>query len=390
MKKVLVVSICPMRGDSIGLIGDFLLNFNNLDKNDYHIALFDIGFFDRPHNPNRYPVDTYYGLPKKRIEKLMRKLPAFRTKYAEKLSISTFEKIIKKEHYDFAVFYQIPLFADKMTKIANINNVKVAFVPWGSDVLRVSSKERKRLNDAFLVTDYVVGAENTNTIIAAKEIYNVPSEKIIQTKNIVSGVQTLLSIKGKLSREEMSNEVGIPYSDYNIVCSYNGYCAHRHKLIIDSIIKNKDHLPKNYQLVFPMTYGATEAYVKELEFLCQENGINAKFLLNYLSNEQIAYLHCITDLFIEIQPTDNGNAFMIEALCAENKIITGRWLKYKQFEQFGDPYYLIDAPEDLPNILHKILTHQISDICVPEKLIDMYTIPDGYDVSFVWERLFNN
>lgn len=387
MRNILIVSICPMRGSSIGLIGDFLLNFRNRNKYSCQISLLDIGFFDIEHNPASYAVDYYYSLPKTIVEPLIRKIPWLRTKYAERLAILSFKRIIKNNRYDLVVLYQIPMFADKLTEIAHSNGVKIAFVPWGSDILRVSAKDGKRLLEAFSEVDYVVGAAASNTIIAAKEKYNVPCEKIVQAKTFVNGVQSLMKAKGILSREEMSENVGIPYSDFNIVCSYNGYNGHRHKTIINAVLKNKDVLPHNYQLVFPMTYGATPAYIDEIKKTCHENGLNAVFLLEYLSNEQIAYLHHITDLFVEIQPTDNGNAFMIEALCAENKIITGRWLGYKQFEQFGVPYYLIDKLDELPQMLRDILTHQVSDIKIPNKLLELFTFPEGFDGFSIWNEL---
>ena len=78
---------------------------------------------------------------------------------------------------------------------------------------------------------------------------------------------------------------------------------------------------------------------------------------------------------------------MIEALFASNKIVTGRWLKYRQFEQFGVPYFLIDDPEDLSKMLYRIFEGQVT-AKVPQELIDMFTIPSDYDKGKFWRDLF--
>ena len=389
MKKILIVSKCVMRGDTTGLTGKFLKVLNDIDSSLLEIYLFDIGFFEVPHNPENYQVSHYYGLPKMHIEKLIRKIPKLRSWYAEQIIVAKYRKIFKYNDFDAVVLFHIPACADELTSIAHKNNSKVVFYPGGSDILRVSGTIKKRLKKAFDKAEYVVGAVNSNTILGARDIYNVPEFKIKMKKNYLSGVRTLMQIDKSLSREEMMQNVGLDIADYNIVCGYNGYPFHRHKHIIDALASNISVLPDNYQLIFPVTYGASQEYIRELRDMCFAAGLKAVFLTSFLSIEQMAYLHLVTDLFIEIQPTDAGNAFMIEALFAGNKIITGRWLNYKQFEQFGEPYYLIDKPEDLSEMLAKIFTHQIAEAHVPQELIDMFTIPKGYRSSDFWRELFD-
>ncbi len=379
-----------MRGNTTGLVGKFLDSLKGLEKSYFEINLLDIGFFDIKHNPQNYPVDFYYDLPHKPIERLVRKLPGLRTRYAEELIISCFRRIVSEKKINVVILYHIPSFADRLTDICHKYNIRVIFYPGGSDILRVNNKTKKRLMDAFSKVDYVVGGINSNTIIGSKDIYSVPEDKIKTKKNYISGVKMLMELDREKPRSEMMQIVGMDFADYNIVCSYNGYPAHRHKQIIQALADNKDVLPKNYKVIFPMTYGCGKDYVEELSQACVKEGLNATFITSFLSAEQMAYLHLVTDLFIEIQPTDAGNAFMIESLYAGNKIVTGRWLNYKQFEQFGEPYYLIDRPEDLSAMLRLIFTGQAKEIKVPQQLIDMYTIPQNYDKYEFWRILLRS
>lgn len=388
MKKILVVSACTMRGDTTGLVGKFLNSIKNLDELQYEVSLFDIGFFEGRHDSQKYLVANYYSLPFRVIEPIIRRIPKIRSHYAEHIIVSTFGKILKENHFDAVLLHHIPAFSDRLVNATRKVGVKTIFYPGGSDILRVNERTRKRLMNAFLLVDYVVAAIGSNTAIAAKDIYHVPENKLRLKPTYLKGVEFLMGVNKNLSKEEMMEITGIGKADYNIVCSYNGYPEHRHKVIIEALLRNREVLPKNYQIVFPMTYGASENYIEELKKMCADADLNVSFLTSFITNEQMAYLHLVTDLFIEIQPTDAGNAFMIEALFAQNQIVTGSWLNYKQFEQFGVPYYLIDKVEELPEMLKKILTGQAQRPVVSPKLIDMFTVPQNYSSVFFWENLF--
>lgn len=395
MKKVLVVSSCGKRRDTIGLIGWLLAALADLDKKEYHISLLDTDFFECNHMSTDYKVDSYHPLDKCIWDSFVRHIPRLRSIYAEQRAVCTYRRLITSESYDIVIVYQIPRFADKLVTIAHENGTKIVFEPFGSDILRVSGAVKDRLNNAFSNVDGVVGRTNSNVLIAAQNEYKVPQNKIKEQREIAGGVIRLKKQMGKLSRKEMHDEVGIPYSDYNIVCGYSGRESHRHREIIDALIAVKDVLPQNYQIVFPMTYGAGAHheliinYAARLKTICDEAGLNTYFMTDFKSFEQIAYLHLITDLFIEIQPTDNGNAFMIESLYAQNQIVTGRWLNYKRFEQFGEPYFLIDRPEDLADKLREIFAGKIKKAKVPQELIDFFDVPEGYNRSEFWSDLFD-
>lgn len=396
MKKILIVSPCTKRRDTLGLVSGIISTFSRLDKSRYNISLFDTSFFERNHNPKDYDVDNYWGLDKHCFDRIMRHVPYFRASYASRMAVKTFRRLLKEQRFDVVVVHQVPNFADELVSVAHDNGAKIVFEPFGSDVLLVTGKDKNNIKKAFKKVDGVVGRKKSNILIAAQEIYKVPENKIFEQREVVSGVIRIKNLRGKLSRLEMHREIGLPYSDYNIVCGYSGRTTHKHRQIIDALIQVKDVLPEGYQIIFPMTYGAGQHheiiinYATELKSKCEEAGLNTIFMTDFKTFEQMTYLHLITDLFIEIQPADNGNAFMIEALYAQNQIVTGRWLNYKRFEQFGEPYYLIDTPDDLAGKLREIFTGKIEKAKVPQELVDFFDVPEGYDKSAFWSDLFDN
>lgn len=394
MKKILIVSSCTKRRGTIGLVGNLINTLASMDSTKYNITLLDTNFFERNHIPSDYNVDSYNALDKHLWDNIIRKIPKLRAWYAEKQAIKSYKNLIINGHYDMILVYEIPAYADKLVEIAHQYETKIYFEPFGSDILRVTGYVKKRIEKAFSEIDGVIGRKQSNVLIAAQEEYNVPIEKLKEQREFVSGVAILKKLMGKFTRREMHEGIGVPYSDYNIVCGYSGRESHRHRTIIEALIKVKDVLPEGYQIIFPMTYGAGQhheiiiSYAKELKEICDKAGLNTVFMTDFKTAEQMAYLHLITDLFIEIQPTDNGNAFMIEALYAQNQIVTGSWLGYKRFEQFGEPYYLIDEPEKLADKLHEIFSGTIGKAIVPQKLIDFFDVPNDYDSRAFWINLF--
>ena len=87
MKRVLIVSSCGKRRNTIGLIGNLLSSLKGLDKTKYHITLLDTNFFELNHNPQDYNVDCYKGLNKSWLDSFMSKIPRFRVFYANHVII---------------------------------------------------------------------------------------------------------------------------------------------------------------------------------------------------------------------------------------------------------------------------------------------------------------
>ena len=389
MKRILVVSACPSRGNSTGVTGKFMSLLDQLDKTRYQISLLDISFYELNHEARRYKVYEYFSINKNFLSFIIGKLPGIRAIFAKHIILTRFKQILRNNQYDGIILFQIPSFADDLVTIAHDKGSKMLLYPWGSEVLRVKSTVLEQLKKAYSKADFIIGSRNSNTMIAARELYNVPEKKLVEVYNDLVVLNKIVEIrKRNLSRDEMSKNIGIPNSSCNIVCGYNGYLGQRHKIIIDAVAKNKDVL-NDYQLVFPITYGAADGYVDELKTYCGELGLKYCFITNYLNDEQMACLHLITDLFVEIQPTDNGNAFLIEALFSKNQIVTGKWLSYYQFEQFGEPYHIIETIDDLPICLRQIFTNQVEKIIPSSQLLEILRPRQMSEKLRVWSDLFD-
>ena len=167
----------------------------------------------------------------------------------------------------------------------------------------------------------------------------------------------------------MHEALHIPFSNYNIICGYNADPGQQHLSSIAALSCVKERLPEDYQIIFPVSYGDRNGYIDSLKKACETYGLNSFFIESYISDEQMALLHLITDLYINNQKTDNGNAFLVEALSCGNCIISGSWLLYTQFEDYGIPYYQFESQKELGNVIKSIIEEDHPTVSVPNELI---------------------
>lgn len=368
MKRFLVVSPGNMRSDGEGLTSSFLNVLSRLDS-FLRVDLLDISFNGSVHS-DRFKADQYYS-PFYSIKKnIILNIPKLRVFYHSICVNHCFLSLLKKKQYDLIIFYYIPFYASIMIREAKRNNIKVALYPWGSDVLRVKYVSSYLSYYTFKHADFILGYRDSGVIRKALEKYKIPSEKLYLFDMVSSIVGEILVSKGKFSRAHMSSSLNIPFSKCNIVCGYNGSPSQQHIKTLSQISKILNLLPHDYQVIIPTTYGRVEKYNKKIRDYCINKKINAIFIEEYLTKQQMAFLHLITDIYINNYLTDNGNAFLIESLVCENVIFSGSWLNYRQFEKYGVPYYQFDSQESLLLLLSSFFSGKIAKLQVPPQLID--------------------
>ena len=385
-KRLLIVCGCSKRGSSIGVIGSVITSFKAIGITN--IDLFDTSFYEM-HRASDYDVVNYISLPQSSYLLFIRRIPYIRSIVAKWLTLRCYRRILSHFKYDLIIIHQIPAFCEQLIDIVKHESA-VMIRPWGSEVLRASSSFQSVLMRVFAKTDYVLGYPGSTLLAHIIDNYGVPPQKIVDYEAPIRGISLITSLMGKMSREQMSSQIGIRNSSFNVVCGYSAARSHRHELIINSFACIHDTLPQDYQLIFLVTYGGSVEYINHLKYLCSLKGLNATFIESFISDEQLAFLHLITDLYINIQPSDNGSAFLIESLVAGNRIVCGSWLKYSSFEKYGIPYFQINCTDELPGFLDLFIRGLLPDVVIPQKLIQVLS---GYSIAELkmnWATLFHS
>lgn len=164
-----------------------------------------------------------------------------------------------------------------------------------------------------------------------------------------------------------------------LTCGYNGSIGQQHSKIIEAIMALPDSVKDKLFLLFPMTYGVKdENYVTDIEKSLEASGLKYKIYRERLTELELSNIRIHSDIAINIQVTDALSSSLIEHLYAGSILVTGDWLPYDIFSDYGISYHKTSIDG-----LSKVLLGIINNISF-EKQIAFNNIKGAYQLSS-WE-----
>lgn len=292
--------------------------FTNKKKEDIPVEISD-NVFEIIHQKRNNGRGGYWGVLRK-IMSLKRQFKELSKKY--KYDIVD----IQYPHYFMAFTMQ---YLRRMSK-------NIVVTPWGSDILRVDGLRCKILMNGVLdKCDYITTAEENNIRKRILDALPNSGNKFVPAG---WGSETIDFIEHhirEVDTQTAKKQFGLS-DKYVITCGYNAFRAQNHDKIIDAISQIRNQLPDNMTLLFPVSYGAGDKkqYVLELKEKCKEKNLDAVFVEEYMSVENVFYLRMATDLFVHVQNTDAGCASVQEYLLCGKKVVHGNWIHYNMLEAY--------------------------------------------------------
>lgn len=243
--------------------------------------------------------------------------------------------------YDVIVIHFVYFFlAPHIFKLKH-KTKKIVSVVWGSDFYRVNSGLKKFLQDIIY--------KNSNTIVftnpKTKEFFS-QTKKHIKTKLEVArfGLPVLDKIENLREHNyiELCHDFALPNDKIKIMVGYNANLAHEQLLIIDQVSNFQESLLDKIHLIFLLGYGSSESKLLIKQALTKNEKIKYTILEKFYDFHEVAKLRLITDILINIQPTDQFSGSMQETLYAGGWILTGAWLPYEMLMTLEPKILLIN------------------------------------------------
>lgn len=296
--------------------------------------------------------------------------------------------LLKLQHYDAIHIHSVKKIESFFASLIKKKSNRLICSLYGSDFYRISDADRKSLNRLFKKADYITIAaermiEDFNNYYAGR--YN---EKI---RNITFGLaplEVISNLKQKNPGESLKGQFGIPEGSFVITVGYNATKEQNHYKILEQIRLIKEKLPENYFVVIPLGYG-DEKYKERLIHDFANMQLKGICLEKFYPVDKIAELRMVSDVMIQLQDTDMLSGSMLEYMYAENIIITGAWLSYRELRDFIVQIENIDElGSTLEEITNKFIQYRrtlCSDECskfIEEKFI-------WKNVKKEWKALYN-
>lgn len=338
MKKILVIG----NGDSI-FVKDFIAQYS---KREFTIDLISLG-----EAPQILGVRRQANCNMSERSKFLNQ---FQVNYAIAININKMDR-----DYDCVVIHYVSFnLALHINKLRKISKRLVAVV-WGSDFYRVKSKLKISLqNIIYKQVDKVVftNIETLKSFSQAKKF--IDNSKL----GVASfGLPTLDEIDilskppGPVDYDKWCESFAVPIEKIKIMVGYNASLAHNQLSVIESISIFEKETSDLFHLIFPLGYGSSDSK-NIIKRKLQENSVeNYTILENFYGFHEVAKLRLITDVLINIQPSDQFSGSMQETLYAGGSVIAGSWLPYKKIVDLGANVLLIDKVEEIGNTVFEVV-----------------------------------
>jgi len=227
---------------------------------------------------------------------------------------------------------------------------------WGSDLLRRGKRYVKSLRP-FLAYADIITFNSMELIALFNQMFrNKFAGKIVNVKFGISMFEYINENEDQESIRDAKEKIHLPQDKIIVVCGHTRAKEHRQLEVLKQIQTMDQSLLQGLCIVFPMTYGsADEKYEQELEALSKKLPCPVHFYREYMSEEDIARLRRVTDIFIHAQKTDAFSATLQEFLYAGSLVLNGSWLKYPDLRTAGIEYFEFDDIRDIPAKLQTVI-----------------------------------
>lgn len=232
---------------------------------------------------------------------------------------------------------------------------KLVLSYWGSDLFR-QTESRLYSGGRFVKYADFITFDNRDLEIKFRKTYKWSDR--IPSKTVLFGLPVLDIIVDKRksgSKENMRKKWGIPKGKTVIAIGYNGMLSQQHKRILQAIKKLDAKDKKRIVLLLQMSYGGTKEYRRSVVSVARKTGCECIDIQCFLTDEEVAELRIVTDIFINAQTTDAFSGSVCENLFAGTVLVNAKWLRYKEFEKYDFQYLEFSEFDEITGLVGRIL-----------------------------------
>lgn len=264
------------------------------------------------------------------------------------------------EKHNILIRWKVP------TQLLTNTKEKLILSYWGSDLLR--SKKRSLLHMGRFVkcADFIT-FDNKDLEMAFKEIYQWADK--MPSETILFGLPVLDIIREKYkdgSAETVREKWRVPEGKMVIAVGYNGIPEQQHIKILNEIEKLEDRYKEKIFLLLQMSYGGTNVYRKQVIAAVKRTNCAYMEIHNFLTNDEVADLRIMTNIYINAQTTDAFSGSVCENLFSESLLINAGWLRYKEFEEYGFKYLEFMDISEIGGLIRKAMDQGLDVSCNKE------------------------
>ena len=269
--------------------------------------------------------------------------------------------------------------------LKKLTKSKLIFSYWGSDLFRAGDRQLFFRGIFARCADYIT-FDNKDLQIKFKKVYKWANQ--VPAEVILFGLPVLDIIKEKYKNQllpDIRKKWNIPNDKIVVAVGYNGHPQQQHIKILKTIGKMDETDRKRIVLLIQMTYGGSKEYRRKVLVEAKKTGCEYRVICQFLSDDEIADLRIMTDIYINAQTTDAFSGSVCENLFAGTKLLNARWLRYQEFKEHYFKYWEFNKIEEIGKLI-KTVMEQKADCSGNRELI--WQLRSWEFCVPKWERVF--
>lgn len=265
------------------------------------------------------------------------------------------------DEYDLVLLHFVAIPYMSLLPMLRMRSKKIIISFWGSDILRLNHKRIVRNKVIKILLNYADRITMSTAEMEAKfrkEFGRGFSDKIVRTH---FGSQVVAKMQ-EIECEDIctiKEQYAITRDKVVISVGYNGYPGQQHLRVLEVITRLSDEDRNKIHLLLRLTYGLpNDEYLERVKEMVQRTGCTYSIFTNYLTEEEVAKLTEVTDVFVHAQTSDARSASMCEHLFAGCVVMNPTWISYSELK---DRVFYLTFSDD------EDLMHLIKDNIVPKR-----------------------
>lgn len=241
---------------------------------------------------------------------------------------------------------------------------------WGSDFLRVSEAEKRRMLPLLKKCDYV---HNVTSAIADQ--LTAASGGALDGKMVLAdfgqdSYRLMDEMRSRMTKADCKQSYGIDPDSFALCIGSSASAAQQQLKTLEAMQALPQEVLTKITIVLQQTYcDDTPGYVQKTHEAAAKLPCQTVILRDFMNDEQCARLRLASDAYIHGITTDALSSTMLDYLYAGTCVIAGNWLDYPQLTEKGIHLHRFDDFSKLPALITQAVNGEIKGLTPEQRAI---------------------
>ena len=241
---------------------------------------------------------------------------------------------------------------------------------WGSDFLRASETEKKRMAPLLSRCDYV----HTVTSAISEQVVRYCGEairpKLVLADFGQDSYRLMDDLRKTMTKADCKRSYGIDPDTFALCVGYSASTAQQQLKVLDSMKAMPEAVLKKITIVLQQTYCVDDPeYLRKTHEAAALLPCHTVIMTEFMNDEQCARLRLASDAFILAITTDALSSTMLDYLYAGTCVMAGSWLDYPPLDAWGIQLHRFDSFDQLPAMIGQAVDGRLTGLSAEKRAI---------------------